>query len=67
MQHNVFAPHPSITALDELVNHAGTLHDEGSYTQRRHGMPPQQRGLMRSYNSGRHHYQLTNLLTGLSI
>ncbi|AZQ74388.1 hypothetical protein EKH77_27100 [Streptomyces luteoverticillatus] len=43
-------------------NHAGTLHDDGSYTRRRQGMPLQQRGLIRSYNSGRHRYELTHLL-----
>ncbi|GGP36786.1 hypothetical protein GCM10010214_07180 [Streptomyces abikoensis] len=43
-------------------NHAGTLHDDGSYTRRRHGMPLQQRGLIRSYNSGRHRYGLADLL-----
>ncbi|WP_229890471.1 hypothetical protein [Streptomyces mashuensis] len=43
-------------------NHAGTLHDDGSYTRRRQGMPLQQRGLIRSYNSGRHRYGLADLL-----
>ncbi|AZQ74352.1 hypothetical protein EKH77_26885 [Streptomyces luteoverticillatus] len=43
-------------------NHAGTLRDDGSYTRRRQGMPLQQRGLIRSYNSGRHRYGLTDLL-----
>ncbi|MFF7728807.1 hypothetical protein [Streptomyces sp. NPDC008001] len=43
-------------------NHAGTLRDDGSYTRRRHGMPLQQRGLIRSYNSGRHRYGLADLL-----
>ncbi|WP_212763992.1 hypothetical protein [Streptomyces sp. I05A-00742] len=43
-------------------NHAGTLRDDGSSTRRRQGMPLQQRGLIRSYNSGRHRYELTDLL-----
>ncbi|WP_190111034.1 hypothetical protein [Streptomyces cinnamoneus] len=43
-------------------NHAGTTRDDGSHTRRRHGVPLQQRGLIRSYNSGRHRYGLAHLL-----
>ncbi|WP_370417628.1 MBL fold metallo-hydrolase [Streptomyces sp. QH1-20] len=43
-------------------NHAGTTRDDGSHTRRRHGMPLQQRGLIRSYNSGRHRYGLAHFL-----
>ncbi|MFI9201585.1 hypothetical protein [Streptomyces sp. NPDC053048] len=43
-------------------NHAGTPRDDMSYTRRRQGMPLQQRGLIRSYNSGRHRYGLADLL-----
>ncbi|MEU2869744.1 hypothetical protein ABZ769_11110 [Streptomyces olivoreticuli] len=43
-------------------NHAGTARDDGQYTRRTAGLPLQQRGLIRSYNRGRHEYELTQLL-----
>ncbi|ARZ66688.1 hypothetical protein SMD11_1024 [Streptomyces albireticuli] len=54
----------SATALwvSLAYNHAGTTRDDGSHTRRRHGMPLQQRGLIRSYNSGRHRYGLAHFL-----
>ncbi|MFI0743085.1 hypothetical protein ACH4PU_34180 [Streptomyces sp. NPDC021100] len=44
-------------------NHTGASSgDDNSFTHRRAGMPLQQRGLIRSYNTGRHRYGLSHLL-----
>ncbi|MGX8910222.1 hypothetical protein ACR820_34180 [Streptomyces netropsis] len=43
-------------------NHAGAAKSDGQSILRMPGMPLQQRGLIRSYNNGRHQYEFTHLL-----
>lgn len=43
-------------------NHAGFANQKGQPISRAPGMPLQQRGLIRSYHTGRHRYELVHLL-----
>ncbi|WP_338933125.1 hypothetical protein WEB32_33970 [Streptomyces netropsis] len=54
----------SATALWVSIshNHAGATNCDGQSILRIPGMPLQQRGLIRSYNNGRHQYGFTHLL-----